>query len=288
MKFILPLTLLAVVLLGGWQIVDRRLERERAVAAETQASRTAQINRLLEERVRLRAELAAKLQASAAAASAQSPPPAAAQSAGARASSQFLAKLIADGTVKLGSNVSAIDALVPTDTGAFPPGFGKLFGLDQAATAKLQDDMSAIKNRVEALIAARSAVTLSGNGSVVITYPPLPEGGALREELRTRLVEAIGQEGFAVYLALRPENKRTGGGGISDFYSAFGVNGATWTLTKQTGNPDPNRAELYEFKRVGVDPVRTTGTLSTAGNNIPRSRLETYLGPQAALLPADF
>ena len=288
MKFILSFALLAAVILGGWRIVDNRLERERAATAETQAARTAQIERLRQDKARLRTELAAKLQESTAVASAQPPPPVAPQSAGARASSQYLAKLIADGTVKLGSNMSASDALVPTTTGAFPPGFGKLFGLDDAAIAKLHEDMIAIKNRVDALIAARSAVTRPGNGCVVITYPPLPEGEALREELRTLLVGAIGQEGFAVYLALRPENARTGGGGINDFYSAFGVNGATWTLSKQTGNPDPNKAELYEFKRVGVDPIRTTGTVSTAGNNTPRSRLETYLGPQAALLPADF
>lgn len=289
MSRLLPLLLLVGIMLGGWRVVDNRLEHERTAAANMQAARIGQIERLRLDKAGLQAELAAKTNPAAADSNSAHPDQRTEpQPARAQASSQYLAKLIADGTVKLGTNFSEIDALTPTASGAFPAKFGKLFDLDDDAVVKLQSDMIAIKNRGEALIAARSTMTRQGDGSILIAYPPLPEGESLREELRRLLVGALGSEGFSVYLALRPENARTGDGGINDFYGAFGMNGATWTLKKQTGNPDPNKAELYEFKRVGVDPVRTTGMVPTAGNNTPRSRLETYLGPQAALLPADF
>ncbi len=296
LKLWLAASCLAAAFFGGWEVVASRLSREREALSRDANTREELIARLRAERARIEA---GNRPAGAPISSPSAPPEDGAPRDGSERRRQApgqLARLVGNGAIELKIVPGLHDALSPDDTGAFPDSFAQLFGLEAEEWASLRDGMIALKQRVDALIVARSTVTVD-SGVVTMSFEPLPEGEGLRTELRDLMTATLGPERFEAFLTLRsPADPRKvpatvwtalasfnrqppGTGGIDDFYYAFGMDGAVTTV-RPGGHG-------YVVQRVRPHPERPD-TYYAPSDIRDRAELLHLLGPQAALLPAAF
>jgi len=186
----------------------------------------------------------------------------------------------------------ALPAYQLSSTGKLPPRFGELFGLDDAAVARLHDRLDSLTTQINTAIEANSWIEQAGPEVVVVHVSSLgPQSEAYRQEFLAAFRESLGEDGLRALKLLNQESDAIGfllardqealaagetvppRGQISTLFRAFGGYDRTITITRNNGR--------YTYLEEG-DYIRASGS------NNDRAALVDRLGAAAGRLPADF
>jgi hypothetical protein len=168
---------------------------------------------------------------------------------------------------------SEIFALTPD--GRLSDQFAGLFQLEAERFAALQKVVATIKQQADDVTFAAATLSSADPGKLVIDVRPSAQTNALREQLRTALVDALGAVQFEVYDTLQAH-------GFTTLWSSFGAEDRTITITAA-----PFGSGRYGLNTQFLDEQGQPHGASFR-NGLGSAALRAQLGPLASLLPADF